>query len=230
MSVRKFHRYINFTRTSDFWRRYAPMAAGLIAVSIGSCADAQTLKTIYAFKSPAQARHDAAITFDPTGAVLYGEGYGDGANGYGTIFKLTPPTGSGTSWTRTDLVSLDKNNRNAVGGLTANKVAGSFFGVSQTGGPNVANDGLGNGTVFQLQTTGTPKVTTITAFDGYNGSDPVSAPTLDTSGILIGGAFASRYKFSLTATTGGLKSGSTSGYGMIYNLAPPISGTTWTRT
>jgi uncharacterized repeat protein (TIGR03803 family) len=59
-------------------------------------------------------------------------------------------------------------------------------------------------------------------------------PTLDPSGNLIGVTYAGGVAYNPNATTtngsGTFPSGSTSGYGLIYSLAPPTAGNNWAET
>ena len=75
---------------------------------------------------------------------LYGTSYGDGLNGDGTLFQLTP---AGVFTVLYNFSGSD--GANPVGGLVQN-VNGTFFGTTTTGGAN------GDGTFFQLTVTPQP--------------------------------------------------------------------------
>ncbi len=79
---------------------------------------------------------------------LYGTTYNGGANGYGTVFELSPPAKKGDSWTETILYNFCSQQScvdggNPVAGLIRDK-EGNLYGTTQFGGAN------GEGTVFKV--------------------------------------------------------------------------------
>jgi uncharacterized repeat protein (TIGR03803 family) len=94
------------------------------------------------------------LIFDPAGAdqqaALYGTTYEGGANGYGTVFKLTPPASDGASWPETVLYSFAGGDDGAYpkAGLVAD-ADGRLYGTTTYGGAN-CDIGYSCGTVFQL--------------------------------------------------------------------------------
>ena len=156
------------------------------------------------------------VITDASGA-LYGVTPG-GGNGNGIVFKLTPPTTAGGSWTETVLhtfigqESKEDEDGSQPGGLVMDK-SGSLYGTTSEGGSH--NDGV----IYRL----TPTTTEDSAwgysilhdFSGPDGANPDSALILGATGDLYG-----------TTTEGGNSSS-----GTIFRLTPPAnSGGSWTLT
>ena len=100
-------------------------------------ASAQTLTTLYSFTGSDGAHPYAGLIADASGN-LYGTTNSGGANGYGTVFKVTP-TG-----TETVLYSFTgSDGAYPVAGLIAD-ASGNLYGTTYYGGAN------GYGTVFKL--------------------------------------------------------------------------------
>ena len=120
----------------------------------------------------------------------------------GTSFELSPPKTKGAAWTETTIADVGS----FWAGLISDK-AGNLYGTNFAGS-------TGNGSVFELspERGGGWNATTIFSFSGSDGSQPMSALTLDASGNLYG-----------TTYTGGK-----SNVGTVYKLAP--SGQSWTQT
>jgi uncharacterized repeat protein (TIGR03803 family) len=79
---------------------------------------------------------------------LYGTTYNGGANGYGIVFELSPPTKKGGAWTETVLYSFCSlqscaDGGNPVAGLLRDK-EGDLYGTTQYGGA------YAEGTVFEV--------------------------------------------------------------------------------
>jgi uncharacterized repeat protein (TIGR03803 family) len=97
----------------------------------------------------------AGLVFDASGA-LYGttSGGGNPGNvfGYGTVFKLTPPTISGGAWTETVLYSFTggSDGFNPAAGVIFD-ASGALYGTAAVGGGRCRC-----GTVFKLSGAGTP--------------------------------------------------------------------------
>jgi uncharacterized repeat protein (TIGR03803 family) len=157
------------------------------------------------------------ITFDSLGN-LYGMS-GGGTTGYGTVYKLTRPSGSGP-WTETVL-------HNFTGGSD-----GGYPGGTVTLGPNGVLYGVGSysgvanasGVVFQLtppaQSGSVWTETVLHTFPAFNGdaTTPATTLALDPSGNLYG-----------TSVFGG-SSACYLGCGTIFKLAPPSGHGGWTET
>jgi uncharacterized repeat protein (TIGR03803 family) len=89
----------------------------------------------------------ANLIMDEQGA-LFGTTVTGGARNQGTVFKLTPPTVTGSSWTETVLysfcsVAVCADGAVPVSGLIMDK-HGTLFGTTESGGS------IGHGTVFKL--------------------------------------------------------------------------------
>ena len=78
------------------------MTAVLVACGVCSGAEAPTYATLYQFTGylggPDGSFPIAPVVIGP-GGVLYGTAGGGGVSGYGTVFSLRPPAGSGGPWT-----------------------------------------------------------------------------------------------------------------------------------
>ena len=120
---------------------------------------------------------------------LYGTASQGGANFDGAVFELSPPTGSGTSWTETLLHSF--NGADGIGpyvGLLANS-AGALFGVTPQGGAYQYY-----GTIFKLSPPGSAGARTFQVLHNFNtaygqdGGNPAGALIKDGKGNLYGTA------------------------------------------
>ncbi len=129
---------------------------------------------------------------------LYGTGDGGGANGDGTVFKITP---DGTLTTLHNFDGTDGSN--PFGGLVQ-ALNGDLYGITYGGGAN------GQGTVFKITPEGT--LTTLYSFCSQGGS-------LCTDGSSPNGVIqATNGDFYGTAFSGG-----TNGQGTVFKITP--SGT-----
>ena len=127
---------------------------------------------------------------------LFGTTSVGGANGNGTVFKLSGPGRT----TLTTLVSFTAGVNGARPGSTlVADAVGHLFGTTFTGGPG------SYGTVFELSGQDHQTLTTLAAFDGTNGANPQGGLTLDAEGNLYG-----------TTSAGGPGFG-----GTIFELAGP---------
>ena len=126
---------------------------------------------------------DAAVVFDSAGN-LYGTTNAGGANGYGTVFELSP--NSGGSWTETvihdfySIPGVDGVNPEWAG-LTID-ASGSLYGTTAGGGANA------NGVVYKLTPAngGGWTESIIFAFNGTDGHQPVAGVILDRKGNIYG--------------------------------------------
>lgn len=120
--------------------------------------------TLYSFCAAAQCTDGSqpvGAVVQGTGGDLYGTTYAGGADGYGTVFKLT--TGSGLS-TLHSFAGSDGASPNA--GLIR-AVDGNFYGTTSDGGA------MGYGTVFRMTSDGA--LTTLHSFVGGDGAHPNAA-------------------------------------------------------
>lgn len=107
-----------------------------------------------------------------TNGNLYGTTYAGGANGYGTVFKITP------SGTLTTLYSFDvTDGANPYAGLVQ-AINGNLYGTTYAGGTN------GYGTVFEITPSGT--LTTLYSLDVADGTKPQAGLLQATSGSFYG--------------------------------------------
>jgi uncharacterized repeat protein (TIGR03803 family) len=93
----------------------------------------------------------ADLVFDKNGN-LYGTTNGGGAYNYGTVFELSPPSGSSSSWTEMILWSFGNgtDGRYPEGGLVFD-TEGNLYGVTGYGGAyGRSGGGRGYGTVFKV--------------------------------------------------------------------------------
>jgi len=174
---------------------------------------------------------------------LYGTTLGGGANGAGTVFKMTP---AGTVTTLYSFCSLANcaDGAEPYGGIVL-AGDGNFYGTTFQGG---AADGI-SGTVFKITRSG--KLTTLHSFNGTDGARP-NAPLIQAANgelygitenggpsnsgtffkITTGGALTTLYNFTgallnaplVQGTDGNFYStsewGGANGYGMIFKLTP----------
>jgi uncharacterized repeat protein (TIGR03803 family) len=122
-----------------------------------------TLKTIYSFCAQA----GCPDGFSPSGLVqgsdgnLYGSTSEGGANGYGTIFKITPAGTLTTLYSFICSASGCPNGQGALPSWLIQDTNGAFYGTTSAGGLNSC-DGDGCGTVFSLSVGLAPFVETKT--------------------------------------------------------------------
>jgi len=157
-----------------------------------------TESVIYSFAGGSDGANPVAgLTLDSAGN-LYGTTYSGGANGWGTVFKLSP---SGSSWTKTILYNFQNANdgRAPAGGVIFDQ-AGNLYGSTRFGG---ANSG---GVVYELSPSGDNwTLTTLYSFTGVAG--PYNNLTFDANGNLYGttyrdGADLAGSVFELTQSGG----------------------------
>jgi uncharacterized repeat protein (TIGR03803 family) len=170
---------------------------------------AWTESVLYSFNCTGDANNPlSGVIFDNLGN-LYGTTQAGGTASFGTVFKLTPPSSSGGSWTETVLHSFHGNQDGSYpyNGLTfAGK--GTFFGFTSYGGA------FDRGTFYQIAAGG--KETVLYSFsDGADGGGPSGEPILDALGNIYG-----------TAGSGGIQNN-----GLVFEFAPSaLSGQPWTET
>ena len=109
--------------------------------------------TLYSFGSNGTDGTEPAtnLIFDKMGNI-YGTTLGGGTYGYGTVFKLSPPSGGTESWTERILWSFGNGMDGAYpsGGLVLDK-QGNLYGTTIDGGAyGHAGKGRGYGTVFEV--------------------------------------------------------------------------------
>ena len=198
----------------------------------GFTASAQTVTLLHSFSFNASKGKGpvSSLIADEQGA-LYGTTYEGGANGYGTVFKLTPPASNGAPWKETVLYSFCSRGEcldgsYPTGGLLF-AAGGALYGTTQYGGLPCGNSGCG--TVFKLSppknghTHWTHDV--IHYFQPFpsdpgivvDGTNPTAGLIADQHGVLYG------------TTNGGGLCGSVNGSGTVFKLVPD-TGHGWKET
>jgi uncharacterized repeat protein (TIGR03803 family) len=129
---------------------------------------------------------------------LYGTTFLGGANGYGTVFRMT------TNGTLTPLASFGGTNGAQPQAALLLASDGNFYGTTGSGGAFTNLSGFGYGTVFKLTTNGT--LTTLVSFNGTNGAYPLAGLVQALDGSFYG-----------TTASGG-----TNDYGTIFRLTAPL--------
>ena len=174
---------------------------------------------LYTFEGPDGVGPLSRVIFGRDGA-LYGTTQYGGTQGYGVVFRLSPPPTVCRSvscpWRETVLHSFGVGTdgaRPCYGDLTFDH-AGNIFGTTWAGGS------FGFGTVYEVsQSTGGWTESVIYSFQGGNdGQGPCAGVTLDNAGNLYG----------TTIYGGGNGCAPQPGCGTIYRLAPSASG--WTES
>jgi uncharacterized repeat protein (TIGR03803 family) len=117
------------------------------------------------------------LTIDASNNIYGVTPYG-GANGYGTVFKVSSTGVSST------LATFNQAN----GAFPANQLtldaAGNIYGTTENGGLGVSQYNNGYGTLFKLSNTGV--LTTLIEFSGLNGAYPRGKLAIDGNGNLFG--------------------------------------------
>ena len=156
----------------------------------------------------------SAVIFDAAGN-LYGTTLGGGANGGGTVFKLSPSAGG---WTETVLYSFCSLASCADGKgpvSVAFDAAGNLYGSTYFGGQSCTGTASGCGVVFKLSPPSGAawKETVLFSFSGSNGQQPNPVSFLDSAGNLYGTTYV----------------GGTENQGVVFELSPTAKGP-WTQT
>ena len=161
----------------------------------------------------------AGVTFDQKGN-LYGTTWKGGANGWGTVYRLAPPKKNGQGWTEAVIYSFDESNEDIISpeGPVAFDSSGNLYSTTPLGGDLNCQGGNGCGVVFELavpaQKGGVWTYSTLYAFDGSDGNQPVGYMVFDNKGNLYS-----------TTYLGGEEQG-----GTAFRLSPTTGGGAWTET
>jgi uncharacterized repeat protein (TIGR03803 family) len=149
----------------------------LVCAAMATASPAQTFKTLVNFDSSNGATPVYTSLVQGTDGDFYGTTIGGGANGSGTVFKITS---GGTLTTLYSFCSQANctDGASPYGGLTPAR-DGNFYGTTFSGGAN------GDfGTVFKVTPGGT--LTTLHSFDLTDGAQPEAALVQATSGDFYG--------------------------------------------
>lgn len=168
------------------------------------------LNVLYTFSGGADGDDPLSGVILDSAGNLYGTTYAGGAKGCGTVYELSPNSGT---WTETVLYSFQCTSDGAspVGGLIFD-TAGNLYGTTNVGG---ANRG---GTVFELSPSGGSWTFQLLYSLPYNGTadfiyyGPTGSLAMDTAGNLYGIGFMD----------------GTSGSGNVFKLTPSNGGWTYT--
>ena len=163
---------------------------------------------LHAFTGVDGEASQAGIVFDGAGN-LYGTTVYGGADGDGTVFKLTPNSSGGWRETVLHSFTFGKDGAQPYGDLIFDQ-AGNLYGTAVYGGA------YGWGVVFELtpNADGSWTETVLHTFtNGTDGSHPLDKLIFDADGNLYG-----------TTETGGV-----SGIGVVFKLAPNSTGE-WKET
>jgi uncharacterized repeat protein (TIGR03803 family) len=138
-----------------------------------------TLTSLYSFCSQSgctDGKNPYAGLVQATNGNLYGTTYYGGANGEGTVFKITP---SGTLTTLYSFAGYPTDGAYPYAGLVQ-ATNGNLYGTTYGGGPS------SDGTVFEITPSGT--LTTLHSFAGYpaDGSGPYAGLVQATNGNFYG--------------------------------------------
>lgn len=176
-AITTFTRLVSFDGANGANPVYAPLVQGFNGNFYGTTysggangegtvfeiTPAGTLTVLHSFGSQTNdGTRPYAGLVQATNGNLYGTTYSGGANGYGTVFQITPDGALTTLYSFCALANCADGADPAAGLIQANN--GNFFGTTFGGGTN------GDGTVFEITTTG--KFTTLHSFDLSDGAFP----------------------------------------------------------
>jgi len=149
------------------WKRISVVL--LLCAMTAIASPAQTFRSLVSFDGPNGGNPYAAL-IQGTDGNFYGTTTSNGANGVGTIFKITP---AGTLTTLYDFCA-QKNCTDGsypYPGLVQRSGDGNLYGTTSSGGAySSACSGLGCGTVFKMSPDG--KLTTLYSFNFRDGEGP----------------------------------------------------------
>lgn len=211
-----------------------------------------TQKVLYSFKGGTDGAYPAAgVVWRSSSGALYGTTYGGGTAGLGTAFQVVPSSGSGT-WSEKVVYSFLGGTDGAYPIADLKLATGSvvtLYGTTSAGGsttipagtpPSGTNPGCAAnvdntpctyenwGTVFQLTGSGGGAFTETQLYSFFgtaDGGTPESALIMPASGVIYGSTFWGGVNFM--CATGAYPQGC----GVVYQLAPPTSGSgLWTET
>ena len=152
-----------------------------------------TLTTLYSFSGDSDGNGPAAPLVQGADGEVYGTTSSGGANGHGTVFRITPVGGKLTT-----LYSFTAADGGASEQGLVQATNGDFYGTGKSGGAS------SKGTIYQIQITPSVLLTTLHSFGGSDGSSPNAALIQATDGNLYG-----------TTETGGA-----SNAGTIFKITP----------
>ena len=167
----------NALESTNTGRLFVVIVALLIAAFAVQPLKGQTEKVAYSFKNAADGVYPSAGVVRDTAGNIYGTTFYGGANGLGTVFKLTKAG-------KTILHNFAGKD-GAQPGILIRDAASNLYGVTDAGGDFTCPITQGCGVVFRLDATGKEKV--LHSFSGgtTDGEIPVTL-TSDGNGNLYG--------------------------------------------
>ena len=174
-------------------RAFAFLAVVMMIITIRSM-QAQTETILYNFTGAGDGGEPLGALVRDAKGNLYGTTYGYGANGSGTVFKVSP---SGTETVLYSFAGVD--GVNPASGLALD-AKGNLYGTTTAGGAS------GKGTVIEVTSAGAEKV--LHSFTGgADGSVPYAGVVFDTKGNLYG-----------TTAAGGTSTKCAGGCGTVFEV------------
>ncbi len=169
-----------------------------------------TFSTLYSFTGGDDGGNPrGGVVMDGSGA-LYGTTQVGGTDGWGTVFKLTPPVGGSGPWTETVLYSFTGRDDGGTpwAGVTLDG-AGNLWGATAGGGNVTCGSGGGCGAVFELSPPSAPGGSWTETVDyvfnvALSGEEPLYAPLLLNGNV-----------YGTTTAGGGKKNG-----GVAFEVTP----------
>jgi len=203
-----------FSMTKHNSKRAGRLAAAVLCPGLllaGAAGAAPQSKILYAFKGGTDGAQPVGDLVAVGNGTLIGLTEGGGPNSQGEAFSLTPPTGTGKTWTKTMIYAFTggADGGTPLHGLVAD-AKGNLYGTTALGGAN------GYGTLFKLSP-GKSGYTQTVLCDLQSGQyGGVSGPlTFDSAGNLYGVSGEGGKSFS----------------GAVFQFTPPSGGgTAWTVT
>jgi len=155
--------WYNYTVISNIATRWLAILFASASLLLATTIDSpRTFRTLVNFNGQNGSTPFMESLVQGTDGNLYGTTENGGANGFGSVFKMTP------LGTLTTLYSFSNTTDGAypTGGLILDNAGEFFFGTTSQGGAN------GLGTVFKITARGT--LTTLHSFNGTDGAFPPS--------------------------------------------------------
>jgi uncharacterized repeat protein (TIGR03803 family) len=194
------------------WAKTA-CAVALLGVATAIASPAQTFTTLVNFNYTNGANPYFMSLVQGTDGNLYGTTEGGGANGEGTVFKVTP---TGTLTTLYSFCAKTNCTDGSVpfGGLVLG-TDGNFYGTTSAGGISADPCGGNCGTVFKITPAG--KLTTLHSFDSTDGYATPYGPLVQATNGNFYGTTQSGTVYSITSggTFTTLLTGGAGGYALI---------------
>jgi len=187
-------------------------AVALLGVATAIASPAQTFSTLVTFNYTNGANPYFVSLVQGTDGNLYGTTEGGGANGEGTVFKVTP---TGTLTTLYSFCAKTNCTDGSVpfGGLVLG-TDGNFYGTTSEGGISADPCGGDCGTVFKITPAG--KLTTLHSFDYTDGITPYGPLVQATNGNFYGTTQSGTvYSITSGGTFTTVLTGGAGGYALI---------------